>query len=88
MTAQVVEIERSRDVTMSARTRAMIEAPILAMLLQLAAPNLLFIVSQAVVSIGETVLRTEDVLADHDPVEDVLILHRQHVADLPDLHLI
>jgi Na+-driven multidrug efflux pump len=39
---------------MSPRTKAMIEAPILSTLLQLAAPNLLFILSQAVLSVGET----------------------------------
>ncbi len=36
------------------RTRSMIEAPILPTLLRLSAPNLLFVVSQAAVSIGET----------------------------------
>jgi len=39
---------------LSPRTRAMIESSVLATLLRLAAPNLLFVVSQAVVSIGET----------------------------------
>jgi putative MATE family efflux protein len=54
MTAQVVESDRPNTATMSARTREIVEAPILTTLLRLAAPNLLFIVSQAVVSIGET----------------------------------
>jgi putative MATE family efflux protein len=56
MTANVAATADSNGVSpaLSPRTRAIIEAPILATLLRLAAPNLLFIVSQAVVSIGET----------------------------------
>ena len=56
MTAQLTEVDSQTDTApvMPARTRAMIEAPVVATLLRLAAPNLLFIASQAVVSIGET----------------------------------
>lgn len=56
MTANVAATADSNSVSpaLSPRTRAIIESPILATLLRLAAPNLLFIVSQAVVSIGET----------------------------------
>jgi MATE family, multidrug efflux pump len=55
MTANVAQaVASSADrPALSPRTRAMLEAPILVTLLRLAAPNLLFIVSQAVVSIGE-----------------------------------
>ena len=52
-TAQAVDPDAVRR-ALPERTRAMIEGPILATLLRLAAPNLLFIVSQAVVSVGET----------------------------------
>ena len=41
-----------------------------------------------VIGVDETVLLAEEVLADHDPVKDVLILGRQHMADLPDLLLV
>jgi MATE family, multidrug efflux pump len=45
---------RTEKLTLAPRTRMMLESQILGTLLRLAAPNLLFIVSQAVVSIGET----------------------------------
>jgi putative MATE family efflux protein len=56
MTAEMTPTADANSVnaTLPPRTRAMIESPILATLLRFAAPNLLFVVSQAVVSIGET----------------------------------
>jgi putative MATE family efflux protein len=46
--------EKADRAALAPRTRSMIEAPILPTLLRLSAPNLLFVVSQAAVSIGET----------------------------------
>jgi hypothetical protein len=38
-----------------------------------------------VIGVGEAVLAAEEVLADDDPVEDVLIVGGEHVTDLSDL---
>jgi putative MATE family efflux protein len=49
-----ITAENANGAELAPRTRSMIEAPILPTLLRLSAPNLLFVVSQAAVSIGET----------------------------------
>jgi Na+-driven multidrug efflux pump len=54
MTVGIAGVRPQIKDSLPVRTRAMLEGPILGTLLRLAAPNLLFIVSQAVVSIGET----------------------------------
>jgi len=49
-----ITAENPNRAALAPHTRSMIEAPILLTLLRLSAPNLLFVVSQAAVSIGET----------------------------------
>jgi putative MATE family efflux protein len=56
MTTEMVsaDVPNTGSRAMSPRTRAMIEDPILPTLLRLAAPNLIWVVAQATVSIGES----------------------------------